>query len=123
MSSSLNHPVAACVSCCLAHSCSFCLGRGTDPAARTALEEFLFGPLTTSQAAYSISAAQVSLVQGYLTYLTTAYVASTFQQSVLGTFLGARSGGLVVARSVEDWLTGVRHLAWALRVPSDLHVI
>ena len=67
---------------------------------------FVQGPLGDAVAAYNITAAQAALVQGYLEFVTSSYVAPLFHQEFLGPPLGAKSGGLVAARSVEDWLNG-----------------
>ncbi len=84
------------------------------------MHAFVFGPLNSTAAAYGMSEMQVQLVQGYLSYLTAAFVAPGFQATVLGQPLGAKSGGLVAARPVGDWLTGQHTLQLHARVMSQI---
>lgn len=44
-------------------------------------------------------------------HLITAHAAPAFQEGVLGPPMGAKSGGLVVSRSVAEWLTGGAQVA------------
>lgn len=68
---------------------------------------FAKGPADSLAAAYDMTLRQVQLVKGYLQHLTATYVAPAFAANVLGPPLGPQSGGLLVARSVGDWLNGV----------------
>ncbi len=83
-----------------------CLCRGSDPAARAAVAGFAQGPPDLLAAAYDMTLRQVQLVKGYLQHLTATYLAPAFANNVLGPPLGPHSGGLLVARSVGDWLNG-----------------
>lgn len=48
-------------------------------------------------------------MQGYLLYVATTFVAPSFAANVLGPPLGPKSGGLVVKRSLQAWLSGMQH--------------
>lgn len=61
---------------------------------------------SSSAAMYNITEQQAQLIQAYLQHLTATHVAPFFESNVLGRPLGPRSGGLVVSRSVGEWLDG-----------------
>ena len=81
-------------------------GRGSDPSARAAVTGFAEGPAEALAAQYDITLREVAMVKAYLLHLTAEYVAPAFAANVLGPPLGPHSGGLLVARSVGDWLNG-----------------
>lgn len=81
-------------------------GRGSDPAARAAVTGFAEGPAEALAAQYDITPREVAMMKAYLLHLTAAYVAPAFAATVLGPPLGPESGGLLVARSVAEWLNG-----------------
>ena len=97
----MNHKYSAQI---LILACLMC--RGSDPAGRTAVAGFAAGPAQALAASYDISISQVQLVKAYLQHLTAAYVAPAFAANVLGPQLGPKSGGLLAARSVGDWING-----------------
>ena len=66
----------------------------------------MLGPAAAAAAQYNIAGAQVAAVRQYLVNLVRADVASEFQARVLGPLGGRSSGGLVVARTVEEWMDG-----------------
>jgi hypothetical protein len=69
---------------------------------------FALAPASAAAAAYGITQEQAQLVQAYLQHLTAAYVVPAFAANVLGPLLGPASGGLVVSRTVGNWLNGAR---------------
>ena len=86
--------------------------RGTDPAARAAVTGFVQGPPESQAVQYNITVEQVLAVQQYLRGLARAVVAPLFQADVLGPSLGPDSGGLVVSRTVGQWITGESSAVW-----------
>ena len=80
--------------------------RGTDPAAKAAVTAFMQGPPDSQAAQYNLIVEQVLAVQQYLEGLVRGIVAPAFQTNVLGPFGGPDSGGLVVARTVSQWIDG-----------------
>ena len=80
--------------------------RTPDPAASQACIGFAFTPAAQLAAAYHLPETTVQLVQGYLIWLAETFIAPTFAASVLGPPLGRASGGLVVNRSIQQWLYG-----------------
>ncbi len=100
----MNHKYSAQI---LILACLMC--RGSDLAGRTAVAGFAAGPSQALAASYDISISQVQLVKAYLQHLTAAYVAPAFAANVLGPPLGPKSGGLLAARSVGDWINGAPH--------------
>ena len=80
--------------------------RGSDPAARAAVTAFVLGPTAAAAVQYNITGAQVTAVRQYLDGLVGADVAPEFQASLLGQLGGPSSGGLVVARTIEEWMDG-----------------
>lgn len=65
------------------------------------------GPADKSEiaATYSIPLQSAELWKGYLAYIMSTYGANGFQAS-LGPFLGPTSGGMLVKRSVHEWIFG-----------------
>lgn len=55
---------------------------------------------------YNLTFDQVLIVRQYLQGLVRAVVAPVFQANVLGPLGGPASGGLVVARTVGQWMNG-----------------
>lgn len=75
---------------------------------------FVLGPPEAQAAQYNLTAAQVWAVQQYLEGLVRTFVAPAFQENVLEPLGGPLSGGLVVTRTVGDWIDGVRLLQSSL---------
>jgi len=95
------------VSCCdracdeLHASC-----RGSDPAARAAVTNFVLSSPGSQAAQYNLTVGQVLAVLQYLEGIMKTVVAPVFQASVLGLLGGQHSGGLVVSRTVGQWIDG-----------------
>ena len=68
------------------------------------MNAFVLGSMAAAQ--YNITGAQVTAVRQYLDGLVRADVAPEFQAGLLGQLGGPSSGGLVVARTVEEWMDG-----------------
>jgi hypothetical protein len=75
---------------------------------------FVLAPPGAQAAQYNLTTAQVWAVQQYLEGLVRIFVAPAFQDNVLGPLGGLLSGGLVVKRTVRDWIDGVRLLQSSL---------
>jgi len=65
----------------------------------------LTAPPATVSAAYSISPMHAQLWQGYLSHVVTTYGANAFRMT-MGPFLGPTSSGMLIKRSVHDWIFG-----------------
>jgi len=68
--------------------------------------DFVLSPPEAQTAQYNLTVGQVLVVQQYLEGLVKTYVAPVFQANVLGPLGGQRSGGLVVSRTVGQWIDG-----------------
>ena len=68
---------------------------------------FVLAPPEAQAAQYNLTTSQVWAVQQYLEGLVRIIVAPAFQENVLGPQGGLLSGGLVVKRTVGDWIDGV----------------
>jgi len=60
---------------------------------------------TTLAATFSISALRAQLWKGYLAHISSTYGASAFQKS-LGPALGSQSSGMLIKRTVREWIFG-----------------
>lgn len=80
--------------------------RAPDPAASQACTGFAFTPAAELAAAYGLPETEVELVQGYLIWVAVTFIAPTFAADVLGPILGPTSGGLLVQRTLQQWLYG-----------------
>ena len=102
--------------------------RGSDPVARAAVTAFVLGPMSAAAAQYNITGTQVTAVRQYLDGLVRADVAPEFQAGLLGPLGGPSSGGLVVVRTIEEWMDGrvnsAAHLKilWQVYLLSGMHV-
>ena len=67
---------------------------------------FAFSPAAAVAAQYNMAVMDVTLIQYYIFYLTTTYIAPGFESGTLGPFLGNTSGGLITERTVYQWLYG-----------------
>ena len=85
---------------------TYCMCRAPDPAASQACLGFAFAPAADLAAAYNLPITTVLLVQGYLAFVAQKLVGPKFEATVLGTPLGPSSGGLVVKRTLQEWLYG-----------------
>lgn len=79
---------------------------GSDPAARAAAMFVGLLPPSSIAAALSIPLSLATDAQSYVRHLGVSLVGPAYVASVLGTPLGPASGGVVVRRSVRDWLAG-----------------
>ena len=82
------------------------LCRGSDPAARAAVTAFVHDPPDVQATLYNVAVGQVWAVRQYLEGLVRAFVAPVFQSKVLGPLAGPNAGGMVVARTVGQWMDG-----------------
>ena len=76
----------------------------------------VLGPAGAAAAQYNITGAQVTAVRQYLEGLVRADVAPEFQAGVLGPLGGPSLGGLVVARTVGEWMDGRVNAATPLNI-------
>ena len=82
-----------------------CVCRSADPAAVSVCELVAFEDTATVAATLFLPATTVQLLQGYLFWVAETFVAPQFA-SILGTPLGPNSGGMLVNRSIYQWLYG-----------------
>ena len=67
---------------------------------------FVLSPPESQATQYNLTVGQVLAVQQYLEGLVKTVVAPVFQANVLGPLGGQHSGGLVVSRTVGQWIDG-----------------
>jgi hypothetical protein len=89
----------------------------SDPTGLTGIGILSMTPAAVATA-YSISAAQAQLWQGYLAHIMGTYAANAFRVS-LGPVLGPTSGGMLIKRPVQEWIFGYTDPVVSARYATD----